>query len=444
MNTPICDFIQKYAEINAVRAHMPGHKAKSFLGFEHLDITEFDGADNLFTPSGIIKESMDNAGKIFGADTFYSTEGSSLSIKAMLYLVYLYAKNKGKKPLILAGRNAHRSFINACALIDFDLEWIYGKNDSYLTCTVTAKDIDDALNSLAEKPTAIYLTSPDYTGGTLDIKSIADICNKHGVFLLVDNAHGAYLKFLKKSEHPIDLGSTMCCDSAHKTLPTLTGASYVHISKHAPEFFKDNVLDALALFGSTSPSYLIMQSLDKINPYLNGDYNADLERCIKRTEQLKNKLKQLGYTIFGQEKIKICIKTKDYGYLGKDFADILKKHNVVCEFYDDDNVVLMLSPQFTEQDFFILEQKFSIIERRPKIQDKPPFTVKPKKAMSVRSAMTSAKELIAVDNANGRILASTSISCPPAIPIIVCGEVIDQSVINAMHYYGIKECHVVK
>ena len=105
MDTPICDFVKKYAEKNSVRAHMPGHKAKGFLGVEHLDITEFDGADNLFSPTGIIKKSMDNASEIFGADTFYSTEGSSLSIKAMLYLVYTYAKNKEAKVLVDIGNS---------------------------------------------------------------------------------------------------------------------------------------------------------------------------------------------------------------------------------------------------------------------------------------------------------------------------------------------------
>ena len=199
MDTPICDFVKKYAEKNSVRAHMPGHKAKGFLGVEHLDITEFDGADNLFSPTGIIKKSMDNASEIFGADTFYSTEGSSLSIKAMLYLVYTYAKNKEEKPYILAGRNAHRAYLNACALIGFDTIWLYGKNHSYISCDVSATDIDDALYSLKQKPIAVYLTSPDYTGNVLDIENIAKACSKHGVFLLVDNAHGAYLKFLDKS-----------------------------------------------------------------------------------------------------------------------------------------------------------------------------------------------------------------------------------------------------
>ncbi len=444
MNTPICDFIKKYAENSWIKAHMPGHKGKDFLGIEHLDITEFDGADNLFTPSGIIKESMENAGKIFGADTFYTTEGSSLSIKAMLYLVCAYAHNNGEKPFILAGRNAHSSFINAISLIGFDVSWLYGDSDSYLNCNITEKEVADAIQSCHNKITAVYITSPDYTGSILDVKKIADVCQKHGIFLLVDNAHGAYLKFLDESAHPIDLGATMCCDSAHKTLPALTGAGYIHINKSAPEFFKNNILSALSIFGSTSPSYVIMQSLDIINPYLNTEYKSDLKTCIKQIDELKTTLTNLGFTLFGQEKLKICIKTKNYGYLGKDFAKMLKEKCIVCEFYDDDNVVLMLSPQNHPKDFFIMPIFISSIERKPKIETTSPAPVKPKVAMTPRDAMFSARELININDAKGRILASASVSCPPAVPIIVSGEVIDQNVICAMKYYGIEQCYVVK
>ena len=93
MNTPICDFVRKYNENSSLRMHMPGHKGKKFLGFEHLDITEFDGADDLYNPTGIIKQSEDNASKLFGFPTYYSTEGASHCIRAMMYLVLLNAKN---------------------------------------------------------------------------------------------------------------------------------------------------------------------------------------------------------------------------------------------------------------------------------------------------------------------------------------------------------------
>ena len=125
MKTPICDFVKEYTKKSPLRMHMPGHKGASVLGVENIDITEIDGADDLYHADGIIKESELNAGSIFGANTFYSTEGSSLSIRAALYLAVKHAKAQGVKPIIAAGRNAHKVFLSSAALLDFDIVWIY-------------------------------------------------------------------------------------------------------------------------------------------------------------------------------------------------------------------------------------------------------------------------------------------------------------------------------
>ena len=124
MKTPICDFVREYNNSGASRLHMPGHKGKGRLGFEDMDITEIVGADSLYEASGIIRESEQNASKLFGCETFYSTEGSSQCIRAMVYLVSLLAASKGERPVILAARNCHKSFISAAALLDVDVEWI--------------------------------------------------------------------------------------------------------------------------------------------------------------------------------------------------------------------------------------------------------------------------------------------------------------------------------
>ena len=175
MDTPIRDFITEYSLKNPLRLHMPGHKGKNLTGNECADITEIDGADSLYSASGIIKKSEENASSLFGANTFYSTEGSSHAIRAMLYLALKHAKTHNIKPLILAGRNAHKSFISACALLDINVEWLYGFNDnSYLTCNITEDTIKDKLNLLSDKPLAVYITSPDYLGNITDIKSIAE------------------------------------------------------------------------------------------------------------------------------------------------------------------------------------------------------------------------------------------------------------------------------
>lgn len=444
MNTPICDFVTEYANSKKVRAHMPGHKGEKRLGLEHLDITEVFGADSLFEASSIIKSSEENAGSLFGAHTYYSTEGSSLSIRAMLYLALLYAKKKGKAELVLAARNVHKSFVSALALLDFSVEWLYNEESNYLSCRVDAKALDKKLSEMATKPVAFYLTSPDYLGNVADIKSIADVCLKHDVLLLVDNAHGAYLKFLSKSEHPIDLGATMCCDSAHKTLSVLTGGAYLHISKTADSIFKDKAKNALSLFASTSPSYLILQSLDMANKILANDYKESLNAFVKEVDALKCSLTENGYTLVGNEKLKITIATKDYGYMGNRFADILRENNIECEFSDPDFVVLMLTPSLSKKALLKIKTTLLAIKKLEEITDKPPKLFIPKKVMSVRDAVMSNSTTVNALESCGKILSTITVSCPPAVVILVSGEKIDENLIDIFKYYSIKTCEVVE
>ncbi|MBR2715277.1 MAG: aminotransferase class V-fold PLP-dependent enzyme [Ruminococcus sp.] len=443
MNTPICDFVNKYVQKDFVRAHMPGHKGENILGFEHLDITEIKGADSLFEAESIIKESEENASEIFSCDTFYSTEGSSLSIRAMMYLSLIYAKKRGKAPLVLAGRNAHKTFLSAIALLDMDVEWLYSKENSYLSCEINEKELDEKLLSMSTKPVAVYLTSPDYLGNTLDIEAIAKVCKKHDVLLLIDNAHGAYLKFLEKSMHPIDLGATMCCDSAHKTLCALTGAAYLHISKNADEIFTDNVKDALSLFASTSPSYLILQSLDKLNAILSDGYKDRLKTFIAKVNTLKKILDKSGYTLLGNEKIKITISTKPYGYKGYEFAEILREKGVECEFCDPDFVVLMLTESMSDDTLMKIESALLSIEKSKELDETVPEFSMPQRVMSVRDAVMSLSKTVGVKDSVGKVLATANVSCPPAVPIVVSGEKIDESAIEIFEYYSIDSCTVV-
>ena len=182
MTTPICDFVNRYADGGALRLHMPGHKGVSFLGCEGRDITEIAGADSLFEASGIIRESEQNASALFGADTFYSTEGSSLCIRAMLCLISQKSAKRGEKTLVFAARNAHKAFLSAAALLDLDVERIYPtESASYLSCPVDAAALDTMLKHAVRKPAAVYLTAPDYLGNCIDVAAIAAVCHENGV-----------------------------------------------------------------------------------------------------------------------------------------------------------------------------------------------------------------------------------------------------------------------
>ena len=438
MDTPICDFVRDYGSKDNIRLHMPGHKGQALLGMEALDITEIDGADSLYEASGIIRQSEENASRMFGCPTFYSTEGSSQCIRAMLYLAMLYAKEQGKKSVIAAGRNAHKTFLTGAALLDLDVRWMYPKDGgSYLSCGLTAEEVEAVLE--AEKPTAVYLTSPDYLGNVADIAGIAGVCHRHGALLLVDNAHGAYLKFLEPSRHPMDQGADICCDSAHKTLPVLTGGAYLHCR----EEFRDWAKNALALFGSTSPSYLILQSLDRVNPYL-ASLADRLKAFVPGVEAVKEKLSQHGFVLYGQEPLKITISAKPYGYTGRELADILLKSRVVSEFADPDFLVLMLTPENPQWELDALTEALLSLPRKTEIGEKPPRFHPGRRVCSPRDAMLSPMETVPVAESEGRVLAAATVGCPPAVPIVVSGERIDAHAVECFRYYGITHCSVMK
>ena len=421
---------------------MPGHKGIGDVN--RYDITEVDGADSLYSANGIIKESEENAGKLFGAHTFYSTEGSSHSIRAMLHLATLYARACGKRPLILAGRNAHKAFVSAIALLDIDVDWLMPEGSSYLSCDITKEYVEERLKGMESAPTAVYLTSPDYLGNLVDIEGIAEVCHKYGVLLLVDNAHGAYLKFLPQSRHPIDLGADACCDSAHKTLPVLTGGAYLHVSLSAPEIFSKNAKNSLSLFGSTSPSYLILASLDGANRYLAEGYAKKLSRLTEKIEAIKTSLCEYGHKLVSQEPLKLTLNAKAYGYSGFDLAARLIDKGFVPEFYDPDFVVLMLTPEIKDAELDRLKEALIAIPRRSAIDELPPKMQMPTRDMSPREAVLSDCETIPVSTANGRVLAAVTVGCPPAVPILISGERIDENAIKCFDYYGITECSVVK
>lgn len=448
--TPIVDFLEKYRKSGIARFHMPGHKGHVFFGWEPFDITEITGADVLHHGDGIIRESERNAAALFGSGaTYYSTEGSTLCIKAMLAALKMEHGNGTKRPYILAARNVHRSMIDACALLDLDVRFLQEKESrSICTSVLKAQDLEAVLQEQEQPPLGIYVTSPDYLGQMTDIKALSEVADRWEIPLLTDNAHGAYLHFLEEKKHPLDLGAAMCCDSAHKTLPALTGTAYLHVNKKYKTRFEPYINQALMLFGSTSPSYLLLQSLDSLNAYLSDGYSQKLAGSICKIATIKETLKNSGIFVKDSESLKIVIDTAVNGYTGEEIADEMRSFLMECEYADRQNVVLMITPENTKEDLerillWAASTKL-VIKREKELCINELGELRTERVLSIREAVFAKSEFVPSAEAVGRICAAETISCPPAVPIAVSGERITKEMAEAFLQFGIQEVCVVK
>ncbi len=479
MNTPIVDFVARYAQSGTSRFHMPGHKGQQFLGFEPYDITEIKGADELYEAEGIIAQSEANATKLFGtAHTYYSTEGSSQCIRAMLFLALQAAPQTGERPILLAARNAHKALLYATALQDFDIRWLWPAPENagaLCSCPLrpdALKAAFDALNREGKKPFGVYITSPDYLGGVQDVVALSVVCKAEGVPLLVDNAHGAYLRFLPSGgRHPIALGAAMCCDSGHKTLPVLTGGAYLHLGINAPIQEESAIRNALALFGSTSPSYLILQSLDRCNRYLSEGYASRLMQCIRELSLLRQELNVLAektgstkvFALDGslsnplREPLKLTLDASALNMTGTALAEELRKSGIECEYADPRYLVLMFTPENPPRDYEQLETAIrklcknlhvtADVDHTDEEACAAEFTALMEQAetkCTIRQAVFAPQERIPCKDALGRVCAMPAVSCPPAIPIAVSGEIITPAAVTLFERYGIETVEVVK
>ncbi|MDE7325499.1 MAG: amino acid decarboxylase [Lachnospiraceae bacterium] len=453
METPVYDFVQAYAAAGNVRLHMPGHKGKGSLGVEAFDITEVFGADSLYEAGGIIEKSEQNASFLFGSgNTFYSAEGSSQCVKTMLFLALmrfkeLHGENFKERKVVVAARNAHKSFLAAVALLGLDVVWLWPEEqeDYHLCCCpVSEEGLFATLKKVGFPVVAVFLTSPDYLGGLLDIHVLSQVAHRFGTLLLVDNAHGAYQHFLEPAAHPLDLGADLCCDSAHKTLPVLTGGAYLHLAGSVAKTMAPYVRQALSMFGSTSPSYLILQSLDLANRYLANGYEKRLAQCVGRLDELRGELLFHGWVLYGKEPLKITVAAAKCGYDGREMASLLRAGGVECEYADPDFVVFMFTPENEEEDYRKLLACIKKLAVRKELCRRPPAFLPPRRVLSVREAVFSPYELLPVREAVGRIMGPAAVSCPPAVAVVVSGEEIGEDAAEVLFYYGMDRVAVVR
>ncbi len=433
---PLTEFLENYRSEGKIRAHMPGHKGLAPAGAEALhtayalDITEIDGADSLFEADGILREAERRTTVLYGSGSCcWSAGGSTLCIQAML------ARMRAEGRCVVAARTVHRAFLNAAVLLGIEVHWVFPRSGGMVSGVYAPEDFGDVLARLSArgKPACVYVTSPDYLGHMQDIAALARMAHRYDAPLLVDNAHGAHLAFLSENRHPIALGADYCCDSAHKMLPALTGAAWLHCR----EAGQDTVMKQwMQLFGSTSPSYLILQSMERCTAFLEAEPEA-----VRRAEAAGLALRRAlagRYQFVGEEPLHLTIRAA-----GADLAGQLRENGVECEYADGSHVVLLLSPAMREEDFAGLLQALQRCTPAPPapVPVLPPPMERP---CDLRTAALAPAECVPLREAEGRICAAVQVPCPPAVPIAVSGERLTAPWLDVMAYYGLETVAVMQ
>lgn len=448
MDTPIQKMLEDYIRGGMARMHMPGHKGilpEPLAGAAACDITEIQGADSLFECDGVIRRCEEAFARRYGAkESLISCGGSTLCIQAMLAL----AAGPGEKVLFF--RNIHKAALDAMILLDIRPVWLFPQDSGGEIGCITPQEVAQSL-SRDREIRAVYITSPDYYGQIHDIGGIARACHEAGVPLLVDNAHGAHLKFLEEDLHPMTLGADLCCDSLHKTLPALTGSALLHIG--SDRFTWAAAKEAMGLFGSTSPSYLMMLSMDMLTGRF-AEIQAGTRRAAESCAALRALAAYKGLAPMGDDPMKLTLRPKALGCTGTEFADRLREEGIECEFADEGHVVLMPSMQTPEEDFIRLREAILLscrgVSRQsgegkpPAGQTESPAGGRPRQAMSPRQAYFAPKEHIPVTQAEGRIYGDIRWPCPPAVPAIMPGEVLDKRLCKIFAASGKTQVKVVK
>ena len=406
--------IEKYLAGGFSKFHMPGHKGN--INFEY-DLTEIDSADDLYDSDGSIKFGEDLISDIYGSGvSSFSTQGNTLCIQAMIYLVVPY----GGKMII--PRNIHRSVINTMGLLDISPVWV----DVRFNENVDIRDIEFQLRNNSDID-AVFITSPDYFGNMVDVQKVKSICGN--IPLLVDNSHGSHLVFFDC--HPIGLGADLCADSAHKTLPVLTGGAWLSVGKKFSETNHvdyNDVKNAMQIFSSTSPSFLTLSSLEQCAIWIKNKGKREFVDLKRKVDYIKNINPNIFLENVAVDPVRITFDTSRIGISSEDFVNHLEKFKIKPEFGVDNKIVLIPSPFNSKIDWERLElalKNIDIISSGKYKKNK--MSIKRKFALSIHDAMFSRFEKVSISKCRGRVSAQIISKCPPGIPIVIPGEIISSS-----------------
>lgn len=392
-----------------------GHKAFS------ADFSEVDGLDNLKHPENCILKSQQKSSEIYGTKaTFYLTQGSSSGIIAAIMSV---VKENDK---ILIARNAHESVFNALVLAGAVPVWFLPEynNEFDVNKGITLSQIK---SEYAQNPDikAVFITSPTYEGMVSEVKEIADFCHEKNIFLIVDEAHGALFPFSENlPDSAINLGADLVVHSLHKTAPALTGSALLHIGKDSG-ILPENVQKNLNLITTTSPSWLIIASIEGAIEFLNTKKcQKEISNLIENIEELKNKHSAFKF-LENDDKTKLFISHNDVS--GESLSKFLDENNVEDELVTNKGVLCLCGVGTTKKKLKKLSHVLNKFNSKSYQDDKRntiPFL--PKMAYAPKRAFNMQIEVVNKENAAGRVIGENITPYPPCVPLLMTGEVIEK------------------
>ena len=459
--------LKAYKDSRIYPFHMPGHKrlqlggikgetARSGMDFPNpffVDITEVEGFDNLHHAQGILKQSMEWAARVYGADrTWYLINGSTCGILASV----CGCTSPGGH--ILMSRNCHKAAYHAAYINHLRTSYVYPQDLPGLGIQggILPEDVEKALEEHRDIQ-AVFIVSPTYDGVVSDVSKIADIVHRKGIPLIVDEAHGAHFRFGKWfPDSALDMGADAVIQSVHKTLPSLTQTALLHIKGNYVN--SRNIERYLSIFQSSSPSYVFMASIensifvmDRMQRERDSvqmkEYEAHLMDLRRRLASMKN-LRLVDRDIVGMGGVwdldvsKIVVSTRGTALSGADLSSILReKYHLEMEMCGADYVTAITtvfdSPEGLQRLGDSLEEIDADITGMPGSREDGPavYGMRAQARCSLREAMDSPCRPVRLKESEGQISAEFVYLYPPGIPILAPGENIARNILDVIEEY---------
>ncbi len=452
---PLYEAVRKYIKKDMVAFHMPGHSRgrgvpriikrifrQDFLKF---DLTEVSGLDYLHYAKGVIKEAEDLAADLYGVKrTFFLVNGTTAGVHAMI----LATCKEGEK--IIVGRNSHRSVIGGIIASGANPVFVHPEfNEEYgIITNLTPEALENTIKQHRDAK-AVLITTPNYYGFQGNLKEMIDIVHRYGMYALVDEAHGAHFPFNSKfPKSAIEYGADMVVQSAHKTLPTLTQTSLLHIV--SDRINSDMVEQSLAVIETSSPSYIFMIFLDLVRREMALHGEELWNRAIDVANYARERISTLshykvvdenavnGNDIFAFDPIKLTINVKEIGMSGFEFESFLNRNRIEIELSDLQNILLFITIGNEKRDIDYLVKVLKMANKKEvsKIERMPDFPVAGKQVFSPNDAFNMDYEVRDIMDSKGKVSWGIVAPYPPGIPILAPGmEITNEAVDFIMTMY---------